>query len=87
MGRRAEGRTVTVDYTVWTVDLSREELMIILNGQRTHRINRAKRMLQRLRALRERNVKRRPNAPVFWRRHRREQRKHIDGWQQELPLF
>ena len=39
MGRRAEGRPAIADYTVWTNELSREELMIILEGQRVHRIN------------------------------------------------
>ena len=34
MGRRAEGRPAIADYTVWTNELSREELMIILEGQR-----------------------------------------------------
>ena len=48
MGRRAEGRPAIADYTVWTNELSREELMIILEGQRVHRINQAKRKLQSL---------------------------------------
>lgn len=49
MGRRTEGLPVVADYAVWTLDLNREELMIILNGQRRHRINQAKRILQSLR--------------------------------------
>ena len=53
MGRRAEGRAVIADYSVWTVELSRDELMIILDGQKNHRINRAKRKLQFLRAQRD----------------------------------
>ena len=53
MGRRTEGRAVIADYSVWTVELSRGELMIILDGQKNHRINRAKRKLQFLRAQRD----------------------------------
>ena len=53
MGRRTEGRAVIADYSVWTVELSRDELMIILDGQKNHRINRAKRKLQFLRAQRD----------------------------------
>lgn len=92
MGRHTESRTVLADYTVCTVDLSREELVIILNGQRTHRINRAKRRLQFLRAQRDRRrvtrgKHREPNQPISWRRFKTKKRDHIDGWQQELPLF
>lgn len=54
MGRRTEGRPTIADYSVWTVELSRDELMIILNGQKNHRINQAKRNLQFLRAQRDR---------------------------------
>ena len=54
MGRRAEGRPTIADYTVWTNELSREELMIIIHGIRNHRINQAKRKLQFLRAHRDR---------------------------------
>lgn len=53
MGRRTEGRAVIADYSVWTVELSRDELMIILDGQKNYRINRAKRKLQFLRAQRD----------------------------------
>lgn len=53
MGRRTEGQAVIADYSVWTVELSRDELMIILDGQKNHRINRAKRKLQFLRAQRD----------------------------------
>lgn len=53
MGRRAEGRPTIADYTVWTNELSREELMIIIDGIRNHRINQAKRKLQFLRAQRD----------------------------------
>ena len=53
MGRRTEGRAVIADYSVWTVELSRDELMIILDGHKNHRINRAKRNLQFLRAQRD----------------------------------
>ena len=53
MGRRTEGRAVIADYSVCTVELSRDELMIILDGQKNHRINRAKRKLQFLRAQRD----------------------------------
>ena len=53
MGRRTEGRAVIADYSVWTVELSRDELMIILDGQKNQRINRAKRKLQFLRAQRD----------------------------------
>lgn len=54
MGRRAEGRPTIADYTVWTNELNRGELMIIINGIRNHRINQAKRKLQFLRAQRDR---------------------------------
>lgn len=50
MKRKYEGLPITVDTTVWTVDLNRDELMIILDGIRLHRINRAKKKLQHLRA-------------------------------------
>lgn len=53
MGRRTEGRPTIADYSVWTNELSREELMIIIDGIRNHRINRAKRKLQFLRAQRD----------------------------------
>lgn len=55
MGRRTEGLPVVADYAVWTLDLNREELMIILNGQRTHRVNQAKRILQSLRANKDKS--------------------------------
>lgn len=58
MGRRTEGLPVVADYAVWTLDLNREELMIMLDGQRRHRINQAKRILQSLRA--KKNKSRRP---------------------------
>lgn len=35
MGRRTEGRAVIADYSVWTVELSRDELMIILDVRKT----------------------------------------------------
>lgn len=54
MGRRTEGRPTIADYTVWTVELNRDELMIILDGQKNHRINQAKRELQFLRTQRDR---------------------------------
>lgn len=50
MKRKYEGLPITVDTTVWTVDLNRDELMIILDGIRFHRINRAKKKLKHLRA-------------------------------------
>lgn len=53
MGRRTEGRPTIADYSEWTNELSREELMIIIDGIRNHRINRAKRKLQFLRAQRD----------------------------------
>lgn len=53
MGRKAKGRPTAADYTVWTSDLNQAELMIILNGIKNHRINRAKRKLQFLRAQRD----------------------------------
>lgn len=54
MGRRTEGRPTIADYSVWTNELSREELMIIIYGICNHRINQAKRKLQFLRAQRDR---------------------------------
>lgn len=53
MGRRTEGWPTIADYSVWTNELSREELMIIIDGIRNHRINQAKRKLQFLRAQRD----------------------------------
>lgn len=53
MGRRTEGWPTIADYTVRTNELSREELMIIIDGIRNHRINQAKRKLQFLRAQRD----------------------------------
>ena len=52
MGRRTEGRPPTADYAVYTHELNRGELMIMLDGIRKHRINAAKRRLQSLRAKR-----------------------------------
>lgn len=49
MSGRTKGRPAIADYTVWTNELGRVELMIILNGIKIHRINRAKRKLQYLR--------------------------------------
>lgn len=91
MGRRAEGRPTIADYTVWTNELSREELMIIIHGIRNHRINQAKRKLQFLRAQRDRRRAtrgkyREPNPPISWRRFKTKERNHIDGRQQELPF-
>lgn len=92
MGRRTEGRPTIADYTVWTNELSREELRIIIHGIRNHRINQAKRKLQFLRAQRDRRRAtrgkyREPNPPISWRRFKTKERDHIDGRQQELPLF
>lgn len=56
MGRRTEGRPPTADYAVYIHELSREELMIMLNGIRSHRINAAKRRLQSLRAKRDKRI-------------------------------
>lgn len=50
MTRKAKSHPVTADYTVWTVELNREELMIILDGIRSHRIKAAKLRIQHLRA-------------------------------------
>lgn len=52
MGRRTEGLPTTADYTVWTVELNRDELVIMIDGIKTHRINQSKRRLQALRAQR-----------------------------------
>lgn len=49
MSRRTKGRPTVADYTVWTNELGRGELMIILNGIKMHRISQAKRKLQYLR--------------------------------------
>mgnify|MGYP007037272383 FL=1 len=92
MGRRTEGWPTIADYSVWTNELSREELMIIIDGIRNHRINQAKRKLQFLRAQRDRRRAtrgkyREPNPPISWRRFKTKERDHIDGRQQELPLF
>lgn len=92
MGRRTKGRPTTADYTVWTNELNCEGLMIIINGIKNHRINRAKRKLQSLRERRNkcrstRGERREPNPPMLWRRIKTAIRKHIDAWQQELPLF
>ena len=57
MTRKAKSHPVTADYTVWTVELNREELMIIIDGIRNHRINRAKLTLQNMRARRDRGSK------------------------------
>lgn len=62
MTRKAKGHPVTADYTVWTVELNREELMIILNGIRNHRIKRAKLTLQNMRAQRDRGSKQTKHA-------------------------
>lgn len=45
MNRKHEGLPIALDTTVWTVDLNREELVVILDGIRRHRINRAKKRL------------------------------------------
>jgi hypothetical protein len=92
MGRKAKGRPTAADYTVWTSDLNQAELMIILNGIKNHRINRAKRKLQFLRQQRSqcavmRGKRREPNPPILWRRFKIKKREYIDGRQQELPLF
>lgn len=50
MKRKAKGYPTTADYTVWTLELSRRELMIILDGIRSHRIKTAKLRLQHMRA-------------------------------------
>lgn len=50
MKRKAKGYPTTADYTVWTLELSRRELMIIINGIRNHLINRAKLHLRHIRA-------------------------------------
>lgn len=68
MGRRTKGRPTTADYTVWTNELNCDGLMIIINGIKNHRINRAKRKLQSLRERRNkcqstRGERREPNPP------------------------
>lgn len=50
MNRKHEGLPITGDNTVWTIGLSREELMIILDGIASHTINRAKKKLSKIRA-------------------------------------
>lgn len=50
MNRKYEGLPITENYTVWTIGLSREELMIILDGIASHTINRAKKKLSKIRA-------------------------------------
>lgn len=59
MNRTHEGLPITEDNTVWTIGLSREELMIILDGIANHAINRAKKKLSKIRAeqYRARNKK------------------------------
>lgn len=78
------------DRTVLTCDLNREELGILLDGIKNHRI---KKMRLRLNDFRRKKSKRshRPVAtdrlPILWRKIKKTIRKQIDGWQQELPLF
>lgn len=55
MNRKHEGLPIAVDTTVWTVDLNRDELVVILDGIRRHRINRAKKRLQHIRAQKSRS--------------------------------
>lgn len=59
MNRKHEGLPIALDTTVWTVDLNREELVVILDGIRRHRINRAKKRLQQIRARKSRTREKR----------------------------
>ena len=79
MGRRAEGRPAIADYTVWTNELSREELMIILEVQRVHRINQAKRKLQSLREIRNKSRGFRHNHQLINNQHHDEENKQHDN--------
>lgn len=60
MKRKYEGLPITEDYTVWTIGLSREELMIILDGIAGHTINRAKKKLSKMRAEKYRAMNQNP---------------------------
>lgn len=55
-GRIHRGFAAVDDRTVWTLELNRDELMIILNGIKNHRIKRAR---MKLAALREQKNRRR----------------------------
>ncbi|MCM1216573.1 MAG: hypothetical protein NC548_18885 [Lachnospiraceae bacterium] len=79
------------DRSILTIDLNREELGILLDGIKNHRIKQTR---LRLNALHQRKLiqKRRSRTtverlPVLWRKFKKVIRKQIDGWQQELPLF
>lgn len=60
MKRKYEGLPIKVDNTVFTIELSRQELMIILDGIRFHRINRAKKKLSKMRAEKYRAMNQNP---------------------------
>jgi hypothetical protein len=60
MKRKYEGLPITVDNTVFTIELSRQELMIILDGIRFHRIKQAKNDLSRMRAEKYRAMNQNP---------------------------
>ena len=79
MGRRAEGRPAIADYTVWTNELSREELMIIIHGICNHRINQAKRKLQSLREIRNKSRGFRHNHQLINNQRHDEENKQQDN--------
>ena len=79
------------DRTVLTYSLTREELGILFDGIKKHRIKQTR---LKLNALRKKKVNQdhRSRAmverlPVIWRKVKKTNRKQIDGWQQKLPLF
>lgn len=84
MARRTRGLPVEADYTVNTLELNREELMIILNGIKCNHITRAKRKLQFLRERRNqmkagRCQLRESNPPILWRHYKKIVRIYING--------
>lgn len=57
--RITKGFAAVDDRTVWTLELNRDELMIILNGIKNHRIKMARMKLAALREQRNRRLTRR----------------------------
>ena len=80
------------DRSILTIDMTREELGILIDAQRKQQSIKKIRLI--LNDLHRKRQKRncRPMAtvkrlPILWHKVKKTIRKQIDEWQQELPLF
>lgn len=85
-GRKLRGYEAEEDRDIITIDLTRDELMIALDSILTKKQKNLR--IHKMRERRNSTILRViANPPMLWRLFKRKIRKHIDGMQQELPLF